>query len=391
MNHVFFLTLVTFFSVQCSTKKKIARKKAGVRDTVASELTGLTSPAAKQSDKGTWQLDKKVELNEQELLKFKVCNKSLLSKGMPCIRFSPKTTNKDWKNALIMSMASHLVYEKVILPSGKKAERKPAHAKRVAKIWGFLDYIPIENKKNDTQVALLPHEDFILVVFRGTETIRDWTNNMNLFRYKSQVFTLLDRLKPMWVHRGFSLGAEGVLLEIEDELDKLKKTYKKELPPLWLAGHSLGGALAAIVGGMLHTRKATYTQKLRHFPYGIYTFGMPKVGSIELRNTVDQMVPNFFRFVMDQDVVVTLPIQKRLRDFNKRKEQEFTWPGKAVFLSNIDCETEDSWYYENNPLKFLRILFQNRQALTDHKMISYISCIHKNLHTETQVQSSLFD
>jgi|GEM_PF-2715906 len=385
--HKIVFLLAVFFCIQCQTKTGVVE----IKNPVDASSEHPTNARYEFSPKGQWQVDQKLRLTEKQMLRFRVCNSRFIQEKNPCLAFEPKAKQLSWQNALVMSMASHLVYNSIALKDGKRSSRSKEVTVKIAKLWGFLDYVPIENKKSDTQIALLVHEDFVLIAFRGTESKRDWANNMNLFRHRPQVFDLLGKTQKIWAHRGFSQGAEAVLMEIEDQLDVVQKRLGRELPPLWLAGHSMGGALAAIVGSMLHTRKASYTDELHHFPYGIYTFGMPKVGSIELRDTIDRMVPNFYRFVMDQDVVVTLPIQRRIFNFDQRKTQEFTWPGSPVFLSNVDCETEDSWYYDNNELQLIRVLFRDRQALNDHKLSSYIQCIHKNLHTERTAQTSLFD
>ena len=185
--HIALITLFVMLAASCSTKKKKPTE----------EVKPLPKPVLIKSTtnfgRGVWLKNQKIKLTDKELVQFRVCTKKSLSKKVPCTRFNPKATRLNWKNAMVMSMASHLVYGKTLMDSGRKVARSVSHTRKIAKVWGFLDYIPIEHKKRDTQIALFVHESFILVAFRGTESRKDWTSNLNMFKHDSQVFSLLKK------------------------------------------------------------------------------------------------------------------------------------------------------------------------------------------------------
>lgn len=115
-------------------------------------------------------------------------------------------------------------------------------------------------KKIDTQAIYVEHEDTAIraIVFRGTETqnVTDWVTDARI------------ELKPVEdgveLHDGFlsayDLVDDEVVGWIEDAGEK----------PLFVCGHSLGGALAVVA-----------SVKNRATPFGsCYTFGGPRVGVI---------------------------------------------------------------------------------------------------------------
>jgi hypothetical protein len=82
----------------------------------------------------------------------------------------------------------------------------------------------------------------------------------------------------------------------------------KPLEALYLTGHSLGGAMAAMMGVMLGTEKAyaALLSKLR----GVYTYGQPMIGNGALARRVqgaDFPVKAVFRYRYAYDVVPELP------------------------------------------------------------------------------------
>lgn len=71
---------------------------------------------------------------------------------------------------------------------------------------------------------------------------------------------------------------------------------------VWITGHSLGGALAALAAA-----KLLVEHKLELA--GLYTFGQPPVGTIRFCSRFEKQFPNrFFRFVNHTDAVSGAPI-----------------------------------------------------------------------------------
>lgn len=128
-------------------------------------------------------------------------------------------------------------------------------------------------------------EDVALLVFRGTSNIGQWILNA--------------RFVPVshpWgkVHKGFLAG----IAEVHEELTQFEATAAR-VPHVWVAGHSLGGALAVLAASRLKQKGIDSTT---------YTFGQPRVGLGEFADRFDAELPDrLWRFINQCDIVARLP------------------------------------------------------------------------------------
>jgi putative lipase involved disintegration of autophagic bodies len=83
-------------------------------------------------------------------------------------------------------------------------------------------------------------------------------------------------------------------------METVQAERKKNDRPIWITGHSLGGALALL---------AAWRCKRKFVPvHQIYTFGAPMVGNVETAEAIDRELPDrIFRYVNDHDPVPKLP------------------------------------------------------------------------------------
>lgn len=133
-----------------------------------------------------------------------------------------------------------------------------------------------------TQVLVVELDDYIAVVFRGTDELMDWKTNLGLglvpFRDHGRV------------HAGFYDAAFRVKYKLINEL----KFYDK---PIVCTGHSAGGAQAVIfavmVDGLLKVKAVT-------------TFGQPRVGDAEFINYASAKF-EYTRVTNQCDVVCNSP------------------------------------------------------------------------------------
>lgn len=162
---------------------------------------------------------------------------------------------------------------------GKSPNTHPAFRKTVFAAGSFQAF---ENKKTDTQGFITATDDHLVIVFRGTESIRDWLQNIDL----GQTAGLGGK-----VHTGFKEGVDSVWTRVTDILKRLR--HKKQA--IWIAGHSLGGALATLAARRLPAA---------HKPFEVATFGQPRVGNAgfgegyRLRHN---------RYVNNHDIVPSVP------------------------------------------------------------------------------------
>ncbi|CEF69683.1 Lipase, class 3 family-containing protein [Strongyloides ratti] len=133
----------------------------------------------------------------------------------------------------------------------------------------------------------------ITIVFRGTKT----TDQL----IREGIATLIDG-KDFFniglVNRYF-FQAHNVLWNSINEIfqDNKYKDYK-----VYVTGHSLGGALAALCAIRIQLENIRNSSDIF-----LYTFGEPRVGSASFAFKFDELIPNSWRIVHALDVVPHLP------------------------------------------------------------------------------------
>ena len=196
---------------------------------------------------------------------------------------SPYKTELDAGNAYWMARLSKEVYlkrsednqapdEDSILANLKKEDGK------------FISVLGID--KNSAQAALIEHESFLCIAFRGTDELADWLDNINAFSTKALFGEF---------HRGFWNSVEDVWRPINDKFRFLQQERKR---PLFITGHSLGGAMATIAAAKLAHEDKPFTS--------VYTFGQPRALTRETAQIFDaECKSRFFRFHNNNDLVTS--------------------------------------------------------------------------------------
>jgi hypothetical protein len=158
----------------------------------------------------------------------------------------------------------------------------------------------------------------VVLCYRGTEpdNFINWLTDADVNPSKVP-FAFGGRDSQFLIHAGFYRNVRSTRYEVVSSLERalrgesiLADAAKLEYPmqALYLTGHSLGGAMAAIIGVMLKTEPAyrEIAQKVR----SVYTFGQPMVGSPEFAAACDAdrfLGRNVFRYVYGRDIVPALP------------------------------------------------------------------------------------
>ena len=141
-----------------------------------------------------------------------------------------------------------------------------------------------------TQCYLLQGYQFAVLAFRGTESnIQEGIDALNQFITDLKTdfdFRLKETPDIGKIHRGFDRALDEVWTDVLAEL------HQPTDRPLWITGHSLGGALA--------TLSAARYEKAR----AVYTYGSPRVGDGEFKHRFHTPA---FRFVHHNDVVTKVP------------------------------------------------------------------------------------
>lgn len=236
--------------------------------------------------------------------------KKLLGKNMPLYRkaYSDRTA---WLMACFSQLA-YLRFNPFVIDADHKkfvvkAVSKLAGEKQVTSLRKLLDLVVYDHAeeerqlrnelqvlkaellqtfdRNGTQAILVSCEEFIVLAFRGTEA-----NSMKDIKADLDAATVLSESGGK-MHTGFKKAFGQTADDIKNALKKEELKDK----PLFITGHSLGGALATIAA-----------KELSHAG-GIaacYTFGSPRVGD---DMWVSGMKTPVYRVVNAVDCVTMLP------------------------------------------------------------------------------------
>ena len=195
-------------------------------------------------------------------------------------------------NAYLLVALSHLIYSGNSFGNGTFVEKFRFSAQNLSASDPFkVDIYDSGNAdKYDTQAAVLSNSKVTIVVFRGSETITDWIND----------FTFQLQAAPgSWgrgvrVHKGFANALHTVYLQIKQAVANSNK-------PVYVTGHSLGGALATLCAYRLQKVDGIHVS-------GVYTFGAPRVGNSEFKEEYNKiLLEETFRWVNKYDTTPQVP------------------------------------------------------------------------------------
>ena len=205
------------------------------------------------------------------------------------LRFQPRAEGYSAENAWWLADASFLVY-------GAADFIEAAFAASPLPGLGFeLDWL---GTREENRGMVLRNDEALLIVFRGTRL-----HSHSLFDVAEIVMINEDDLRTDGqfvpeacpagghVHSGF-LAAYAT---ISDRLDEVVAQQRRPGQRLWLAGHSLGGALATLAAAHL----------ARDAVAGVYTFGSLRVGDAVFARALPAR--SYYRVVHRDDWVPLVP------------------------------------------------------------------------------------
>ena len=151
----------------------------------------------------------------------------------------------------------------------------------------------IENKKSDTQGFVATRDKAIYVVWRGSESKKDFQNDASI----DKVPFINDGEK---VHIGFKYCWESVVGDTYDAIDTALENLQGETTDIVVCGHSLGGAVATLYA---HSIKKHYP----HYNIKCVTIGSPRVGNKKFKDNYDLSDIDTLRIVHNNDLVTHTP------------------------------------------------------------------------------------
>lgn len=150
---------------------------------------------------------------------------------------------------------------------------------------GLSDYTPIDSA--NVQGYYCSTQKAALLVFRGTSNIGQWIRDARVLPAPFRDWG--------WAHLGFVRGIEAVEASLQgfDEVARSK-------PYVWVAGHSLGGALAVLAAARL--------KSLAVCTPSILTYGQPAVGFADFSEKFNrELSERLWHIVNQNDVVPRVP------------------------------------------------------------------------------------
>ncbi|SDP84234.1 lipase family protein [Desulforhopalus singaporensis] len=206
--------------------------------------------------------------------------------------------------------------------------------------------------KNSAQAAVIEHEDYICIVFRGTNELKDWLDNLNAFA-KKELFGEF--------HRGFWNSVEDVWKPIEARCRELQGRRKR---PVFFTGHSLGGAMATIAAAKFIHEDKPFTSA--------YTFGQPRVLTRETARIFNsECKARFFRFHNNNDIVTRVPA--RLMGYSHI--------GSYLYISEELTIHKDPGYWfkfvDHFDGAFNALLERGIDGVEDHDMAKYLKAVER--------------
>lgn len=193
-------------------------------------------------------------------------------------KFDAATTRYRGENALVLFDCARLAYENADVVDAKlKLE------------WSFQQVLFFNGPS--TQAFIAAKDDAIILSFRGSENIADWFRNLD---------TDLVPGPAGRVHDGFQKALNEVWAG-DAGMQSAVSNLRDNEQTVWVTGHSLGGALAALAALQLNLQSNILAN-------GVYTLGQPRTGDAEFTAAFnDAFDGRAFRFVNNNDIVTRVP------------------------------------------------------------------------------------
>jgi hypothetical protein len=219
-----------------------------------------------------------------------------------------------WQKAYVASVFAALAYEEIPqfeLKKSKRAkvipcDRYQAHVSRwvAEQRQASVRELNIEAQievviRNRVVIMITRLQQVIFISLRGTtRSFADFKADLDARKVKYS----LGLGESARLHRGFF---DAVLECFDEVVEKVKLLNKDDRVPIYVTGHSLGGAMAAVFHALLAEVDFPIRRHRRRIPSSLscYTFGMPRYGDLSAKF----LLPQPFHIFNELDAIPTLP------------------------------------------------------------------------------------
>jgi len=210
------------------------------------------------------------------------------------LRLSPVTSNESNspptkraaysdRTAALMAKLSLLAYDR--FENGPSEEEILTRKLRA----GGLELVGTFNC-GGTQGFVCENDKLAVLVFRGTTDVVDWKTNL-----KAKRVVIKNNNRRVRAHEGF---LNAYLAAEHDIIDLISRIYFGK--PIYIAGHSLGGALAVVASAAIPMEDELTADQIA----AVYSYGAPRAGGGDFRELIK--VPHY-RVFNPWDIVPSVP------------------------------------------------------------------------------------
>lgn len=179
-----------------------------------------------------------------------------------------------------------------------------ANLKDVDKQYNSVKIVEVDN----FAALVVSHNSFLVVAFRGPDDIRSWLANIQT--------NSTNKFEPcLGMCGNFQIDFYGAAQTIYASVTKAIDQYiKKKETPVYITGHSLGGAIANVFAvEMLNRQRIDYVGFER-----LVTFGAPRVAERETAKAMNRLfLENHYRVAHCLDPVPQVPTKFRFQHAGK--------------------------------------------------------------------------
>mmetsp|Transcript_14477 Transcript_14477/g.31133 ORF Transcript_14477/g.31133 Transcript_14477/m.31133 type:complete len:987 (+) Transcript_14477:159-3119(+) len=187
--------------------------------------------------------------------------------------------------------------------------RKLDFSEVLARDGGFVPRAYLEDAATDTHALVVQGDTRIVLSFRGTSSLRNVQTDININMVEFEMIrpdTHAHRVRgrKCMVHRGFFESYMSIRTQLLDQTRRCLEEgwLQGKRLPLYLTGHSMGGALAVLAAVDVALEFGLGANDLC-----VSTFGAPRVGNVSFAAFYEAHVRNHWRICNVLDVVPTLP------------------------------------------------------------------------------------
>lgn len=190
-----------------------------------------------------------------------------------------------------------------------------AQSLAVAAHMAYSDSPTIQGVLTDTRAVFFDAGSAYVLAFRGTADFKDWITDAK-FLQKAYLYGGL-------AHDGFLDATYDLIKSVADTV-QFALAYKSK--PLFIAGHSLGGALAIVTASLLYHKGI--------IPLAVYTYGSPRVGNGSFAMAYDALGISTYRLVCPNDIVPHVPLPGLILQYRQTREEAYVL-GQVNGIPNI--------------------------------------------------------